>query len=280
MKLPFVKMQAVGNDFVVIDGIKHKGIEWNKLSIDICNRHLGIGSDGLLVLLSSNRAPIRMLMLNPDGTEDMCGNGLRCIARFAYENGYVTDDRFMVETIKGIQEVELLDRKDWVVKANLGRPILEPKDIPMLLDFSPIVEIPIEDKIFEATVLSLGTPHTVIFMPEIPSDEVFYHYSPLIEKHPFFPNKTNVIWAKKRSDQEIVIRIWERGEVGETLGCGTGACAVKIADILRGSNSNSARVISKGGILDIEWKEEVFLSGKVERVFSGSYEKLSEIPIT
>jgi diaminopimelate epimerase len=273
MKLPFVKMQAVGNDFVVIDGISYRDIEWDKLSIDICNRHFGVGADGLLVLLSSNQAPIRMLMLNPDGTEDMCGNGLRCIARFAYEMGYIKGTKSTIETIKGIQEVEFVDREEWIVKANLGKPILEPKDIPVLSESSPILKIPVEDRIFEATVLSLGTPHTVIFTSEIPSDEVFYYYSPLLEKHPLFPKRTNVIWAKKKSDNEIEIRIWERGEVGETLGCGTGACAAKIADILRGSNSNSARVISKGGVLYVEWRGEVFLSGKVEMVFSGVYEK-------
>lgn len=275
MKLAFVKMHAVGNDFVVIDGIKSRGIEWDKLSIKVCDRHFGIGSDGLLILLPSNIADFRMLMLNPDGTEDMCGNGLKCITRFIYENRYTDKNKFTVETINGIKEVEILDKENWIVKANLGKPILEPENIPVSLGFSPIVDfsIEIEDKKFEATVISLGTPHSIIFLPELPSDEMFNYYSPLIEKHPIFPKKTNVIWAKKNDEKEIEVRIWERGEVGETLGCGTGACAVKIADILRGGKSNSAKIISKGGILEVEWKEDVFLSGKVERIFNGVYEK-------
>jgi len=274
MKLSFVKMQAVGNDFVLIDGTKSRDIEWDKLSIKVCDRHFGIGSDGLLILLPSNRAAIRMRMFNPDGTEDMCGNGLRCMARFICENGYTDKDKFTVETITGIREVEILDKDSWIVKANLGKPILEPENIPVLLDFSPIVDfsIEIEDKKFDITVISLGTTHSVIFLHKLPDDEMFNYYSPLIEKHPLFPKRTNVIWAKKNDEKEIEIRIWERG-VGETLGCGTGACAAKIADVLRGGKSQSARVISKGGILEVEWKEDVFLSGKVERVFNGTYEK-------
>jgi len=271
--LQFAKMHSVGNDFIVIYWDKDEP-DWSSLSRKLTNRHFGIGADGLIIILPSNIADYRMRMFNPDGTEDMCANGLRCSARIFAEIKDRNKALFKVETITGIKEVEIIDRKDWIVQANLGEPLLKSEDIPVPLGFSPIVDYPlvVKNKIFNATILSTGTPHSVIFYESL-SDDVFETYSPLIENHPLFQYRTSVIWVTEECPDEVKIRIWERG-VGETLGCGTGACAVVVAKVLKDNKKTSYKVTSKGGTLYVEWKnkKDLYLSGKVEKVYDGIIE--------
>jgi len=271
-EIPFTKMQSVGNDFIILYW-EEKEPDWSLISRRLTDRHFGIGADGLIIILPSNVADYRMRMFNPDGTEDMCGNGLRCSAKVFCELKNVNKNIIRVETIKGIKEVEIIDRTDWIVRANLGKPLLKPKEIPTLLDFSPIVDYPlvVKYRIFNATIVSIGTPHAVIFHEDLTND-AFERYSPQIENHPIFPERTSVIWViDEDNNGELKIRIWERG-VGETIGCGTGACAAVVAKVLKGGTKTSYKVTSKGGSLCVEWKnkEDVFLKGKVDEVFKGT----------
>lgn len=270
-RVQFTKMQTVGNDFIVINW-EEEELSWNLISKRLCDRHFGIGADGLILILPSNVADYRMRMFNPDGTEDMCGNGLRCSVRVFCESKDIHRNDIEIETINGIKKAEIIDKDDWTIKANLGEPILDPKKIPILLDFSPIIDYPLvaKYKIFNATIISMGTTHSVIFYKDLP-DDIFRDYSPIIENHPLFPERTSVIWVIDEDFSELKIRIWERG-VGETLGCGTGACAAVVAKALNGGKNLNFRVTSKGGTLYVEWKsgKDIFLSSRVEKVFEGT----------
>ncbi len=269
-KLQFTKMQTVGNDFIIINWEKEE-LNWNLISKRLSDRHFGIGADGLIVILPSDVADYRMRMFNPDGTEDMCGNGLRCSVRVFSELKNLKGNDIEIETISGIKRAKIIDGDDWIIEVNLGEPVLDPKKIPVLLDFSPIIDYPlvVKDKIFNATIVSTGTTHSVIFYKNL-TEEIFKKYSPIIENHPLFPDRTSVIWVIDEYHRELKIRIWERG-VGETLGCGTGACAAVVAKILRGEENLNYKVTSKGGTLYVEWKDrkDIFLSGKAEKVFEG-----------
>lgn len=273
-RLQFTKMQAVGNDFILIEWFKDGELDWSTLSKRLCDRHFGVGSDGLIVILPSEIADYRMRMFNPDGTEDMCGNGLRCSIRLFYESQNPDKTYFRIETISGIRDGEIIDTDKWTVRVNLGKPILSPEDIPVLLDFSPVIDFPLVagDRTFNATILSTGTTHTIIFFKDLP-DEIFLEYSPRIENNPIFPERTSVIWVTEEDEDELKIRIWERG-VGETLSCGTGACAAVVAKVLKNGNRTNYRVTSKGGTLSVDWrnKKDILLSGKVESVFRGNLE--------
>lgn len=270
-RVQFTKMQTVGNDFIVINW-EEEELSWNLISKRLCDRHFGIGADGLILILPSNVADYRMRMFNPDGTEDMCGNGLRCSVRVFCESKDIHRNDIEIETINGIKKAEIIDKDDWTIKANLGEPILDPKKIPILLDFSPIIDYPLvaKYKIFNATIISMGTTHSVIFYKDLP-DDIFRDYSPIIENHPLFPERTSVIWVIDEDFSELKIRIWERG-VGETLGCGTGACAAVVAKALNGGKNLNFRVTSKGGTLYVEWRsgKDIFLSSRVEKVFEGT----------
>lgn len=270
-RVQFTKMQTVGNDFIVINW-EEEELSWNLISKRLCDRHFGIGADGLILILPSNVADYRMRMFNPDGTEDMCGNGLRCSVRVFCESKDIHRNDIEIETINGIKKAEIIDKDDWTIKANLGEPILDPKKIPILLDFSPIIDYPLvaKYKIFNATIISMGTTHSVIFYKDLP-DDIFRDYSPIIENHPLFPERTSVIWVIDEDFSELKIRIWERG-VGETLGCGTGACAAVVAKALKEGKNLNFRVTSKGGTLYVEWRsgKDIFLSSRVEKVFEGT----------
>ena len=267
-------MQAVGNDFILIEWFKDGELDWSTLSKRLCDRHFGVGSDGLIVILPSEIADYRMRMFNPDGTEDMCGNGLRCSIRLFYESQNPDKTYFRIETISGIRDGEITDTDEWIVRVNLGKPILSPEDIPVLLDFSPVIDFPLVagDRTFNVTILSTGTTHTVIFFKDL-SDEIFLEYSPRIENNPIFPERTSVIWVTEEDGDELKVRVWERG-VGETLSCGTGACAAVVAKVLKNGNRTNYRVTSKGGTLSVDWrnKKDILLSGKVESVFRGNLE--------
>ena len=283
--LPFVKMQAIGNDFVVVEEKEWpEETNWNELSIRLCDRNFGIGGDGLLVLSTSKTADARMWMFNPDGTEDMCGNGLRCIALLAHQRGMLQDSG-TIETIVGVRLISLDTRVSPVeIVAEMGVPLFTPKDIPANVsdDSKNILDYPLSVEgcgELPVSMVNTGSTHTVIWVDELPDDSLFFMASPQIETDSLFPERTNVLWAKVVSDGRsgeaplLQIRIWERG-AGETLGCGTGACAVAILALAQGKVvGESVAVRSKGGVLQILSRgidSPLEMTGPSEIVYTGT----------
>jgi diaminopimelate epimerase len=280
--LPFVKMEAVGNDFVLVDGRDLPEHAWSKLAVEMCRRRTGVGSDGLLVLLNSGTADFRMRMFNPDGSEDHCGNGLRCTAAYySSVEGIPPNVVLRVETLAGERSVVVLDPgPPALVKASMGRPELHPSLIPANFDGESVVRrhLRVLDRDLEVTSLSVGTTHTVVFAPEAQWERDFALLSPAIEVHPAYPERTSVLWTDVIRPDRIAVRIWERG-VGETLGCGTGACAVAAAARLAGFTVDSrVEVVSRGGSLYVEWdgEGEIFLIGPARFVFKGEWPPTSK----
>ena len=275
--LRFSKMQGVGNDFVLVDGRELPGIDWSGLAIEICDRHLGVGADGLLVIDSSHIADATMRMYNPDGTPDVCGNGLRCVARFLHDRfppTHRTNDpmTLTIATLSGVRRAEI--RPDGPVSVEMGEPRFAPAEIPMSVPGPKVVDYPLEvgGEIVQLTALSTGSTHSVIFVEDLPGDDRFLTLSPLIENHSIFPDRTSVMWTVVESRERLRLRIWERG-VGETLGCGTGACAAAVAARIHGLTEQTVAVLSGGGELSVGWREgdPIQLTGPAEYVFEGIY---------
>ena len=269
-------MHGAGNDFVLIDGISapiSPQLDMSQLAQLLCARHFGVGADGLLALEPSNvtNADARMRMWNPDGTPDMCGNGLRCVAELAHRLGHVQKENFSVETIAGVRQIERLN--DGRIRAAMGVPQWAPEIVPIernraLLDG----ELEIEGQtISHATALSTGSTHTVIFRDAPLTESEFQSWSPQLENHKLFPARTSVMWAVPDGDDQFQIRIWERG-AGETLACGTGACAVAVAAQLTARAQNRVIVESRGGQLEVQWNApdgEIYLTGRATYVYAG-----------
>lgn len=258
MSFPFAKYQGAGNDFVVVQG---DAVDWSGVAPRLCDRHRGAGADGLLVLLPSAVARFRMRMFNPDGTEDDCGNGLRCLALHAVLAGAVAGREFPVETLSGVKPVsvlELSDRSGWI-QAGMGRAVLHPAAIPAEWPGSQIQDepLPVGGEWLRLHSLSTGTAHTVLF--DTPEEERFQRLSPLLERHPRFPERTSVLWTEVLDRERCRVRIWERG-VGETLACGTGACAVAVAAYRAGRTGPRVRVLSRGGELHVRVADDLSLS--------------------
>lgn len=257
-------MQGAGNDFVVVSGAD---FDWAALAPAMCRRHFGIGSDGLLVALPSETADVRMRMFNPDGTEDECGNGLRCLALYASLKGLVSGSEFRVHTLSGIKQVRLHGAQ---VTVDLGRASLDPASVPVLVEGDRALGVPLEvgGETVEIHSLSTGTAHTVIF--GIPDEERFQRLSPLLETHPAFPERTSIMWTDTAGPGRVRVRIWERG-AGETLACGTGAAAAAVAAHLSGRAGSRVEVESRGGVLTIEVGPDLSIlkTGPAELVFEG-----------
>lgn len=281
MTLRFTKMHGLGNDFIVIDGVLHSvPQEGGRWAPRWCHRHFGIGADGLLFVLPSKVADFRMRLFNADGSEaEMCGNGLRCLAKFVYERGYTHREEFTVETPAGIMRPRLKVEGGKVVSVtvDMGEPRLARRQIPMLGEPAeePVVgeEVEVEGQSFRMTAVSMGNPHAVLFLPQVEGYAV-EHWGPRIERHPLFPQRTNVEFVEVMSPSEVRMRVWERG-VGETLACGSGACAAVVAGVLNGLMQPRATVHLPGGDLLIEWREDgrVLMTGPAEEVFQG------EVPV-
>ncbi|OGR32030.1 MAG: diaminopimelate epimerase [Desulfuromonadales bacterium GWD2_61_12] len=275
----FVKMHGAGNDYVYIDGFSTPVADPAALAVAVSDRHFGIGSDGLILILPSSVADVRMRMFNSDGSEaEMCGNGVRCVAKYAYDHGLVKGREITVETGAGIKALQLFTNSvDKVegVRVNMGPPRLSRGEIPMTGAPAESVvneELAILDRTFTITCVSMGNPHCVIFVESV-ADFPVEKYGPRIETHPLFPRRTNVEFVEVVSRREVRQRTWERG-AGETLACGTGASAVVVAGVLTGRTERTLRNILLGGPLEMEWIENgpVFMTGPAVQVFAGDYD--------
>ncbi|MBD3321194.1 MAG: diaminopimelate epimerase [Chitinivibrionales bacterium] len=271
----FVKMEGCANDFIVTRDIPESKIRTiTSKARYLCDRRLGIGADGIIALLPSESADMKMRIINADGSEaEMCGNGIRCLAVFARTNQLCTKSSLQIETGAGIISTEFANDN---VKVNMGAPILEGEKIPVGKAGNPIVgeTLIAEDREFEITAVSMGNPHAVIYAGQL-TDTLVHHYGKILESHPFFPNKTNVEFIRIMGNDEIRMRVFERG-VGETMACGTGACASVVAGILNRKHGNDVMVHLQGGDLRVQWdgteQGPVFMTGPARWVFEGTVE--------
>lgn len=277
----FTKMHGLGNDFILIDCLDEAHFIpaklYQSLAVELCDRHFGVGADGLLLVLPSAQADVRMRIINSDGSEaEMCGNGIRCFARYVYEQGIVPKNVMTIETLAGVMVPRiLLDQTGQVaqVEVDMGQPILEKADIPMVGTGQAVNEtIQIEDKTFQITAVSMGNPHCVIFVDDVKNFPIEY-WGPRIEKSAYFPRKTNVEFVQVLNEREVIMRVWERG-AAVTLACGTGACATTTACILNNRTGRQICLHLDGGDLQVRWDEadnHLYMTGPATAVFQGQY---------
>ena len=274
----FTKMHGAGNDYVYVDGSAEQVADPAGLARVVSDRHCGIGADGLVLVLPSKAADVRMRIFNVDGSEaEMCGNGVRCLAKFAYERGIARVNPMRVETGAGIKTVELAIDAGGIVNAatvDMGEPILDPQRIPVAVEGERAVDVPISagGQRFAMTCVSMGNPHAVIYVPDAGA-VALERLGPELEHHAMFTRRANVHFVQVRGVGEVVARTWERGS-GATLACGTGACAVCVAGVLTGRSGREVVVHVPGGELGVDWREgdnHVYLSGPAAEVFSGEW---------
>jgi diaminopimelate epimerase len=270
-------MHGIGNDYIYVDCIRYSPPrDPATVARAISDRHRGVGSDGLILILPSENADARMRMFNADGSEsEMCGNGVRCVAKYVYDHGLARKDRLQIETGRGVLplDLELVKGKVARVRVNMGKPILEGTKIPTLLPGDP----PLRQKLsaagahFEVTCVSMGNPHCVTFVDRL-SDDWVLRVGPEVERHPAFPRRVNAEFIQIVSPTEFHMRVWERGS-GETQACGTGACASAVAGVLTGQTERRVLAHLPGGDLELEWAEsgDVYLTGPAVEVFSGEW---------
>jgi diaminopimelate epimerase len=274
----FTKMQGAGNDYVYVDCFSQSPPrDPVALSRAISNRHFGVGADGLILICPSEQADARMRMFNADGSEaEMCGNGIRCVAKYVYDHGLVRKPRLTIETGCGVLTLDLMMKGGKVerVRVNMGKPILQAEKIPTTLPGDPPVEVPLTwpDTVFAVTCVSMGNPHCVLYVTEL-TDALVHGIGPQMEHHPAFPRRTNVEFVKVNRPDDVTMRVWERGS-GETLACGTGACAVAVAGVLTGRTQRRITAHLLGGDLELHWSEEdghVYMTGPAVEVFRGEW---------
>ena len=270
----FWKMHGLGNDYIVVDNKEEKinGKQAAELAKRLCERRLSVGADSLLLASSSKAADVKMRVFNADGSEaEMCGNGIRCFAKYCYENGIVKKKEFSVETLSGIKNVWLTLRQGEVsvVKVDMGSPSWERSSLPMTGHGTCInVDLMVDSQLFKVTCLSIGNPHCVIFVDKV-DDFPVEQIGRKIEKHEAFPKRTNVGFVQVLNPRELKLRVWERG-CGETLACGTGSCAAAAAANKLGKVDSKVTVHVLGGDLKVEVAKSLFLSGAAEKVFEGT----------
>ena len=277
--IKFAKMHGAGNDYVYVNCFEETVADPVSLARQVSNRNFGIGSDGLILIMPSEVADVRMRMFNSDGSEsEMCGNGIRCVAKYAFDHGLVDQKVITVETGAGILNLMLFTNEaDQVerVRVNMGRPRLTRGEIPMTGSPEEQVintELKVLDRTFHITCVSMGNPHCVIFVDNV-AEFPLAKYGPAIENHPLFPNRTNVEFVEVISPTEIKQRTWERG-AGETLACGTGSSAVTVAGVLNERTERHLLNHLLGGDLEMEWAEDgsVFMTGPAVQVFEGVFD--------
>lgn len=279
MKIKFTKMQAYGNDYVYIDAINQKIKNVNELAKFVSNRHFAIGSDGMVLICSSQVVDFRMRMFNPDGTEgEMCGNALRSMSKYVYVHNLTNKTDLTIETLGGIQKVKLFVEGGKVIniEANIGEPKLDTKVIPVNTQLQEFVEQPVQilDKTFNISALSWGNPHCVIFLEDVANFDVEKYGKAIEFKTDLFTNKTNVTFAQVVNREYIKIREWERG-TGETIGCGTGCCTAAVFAAITGRCDRKVTVEQIGGNLEVNWDEKtntVFMKGPSHTVFESEIE--------
>jgi diaminopimelate epimerase len=291
--MKFSKIQATGNDFILVDA-RTMEREWSKLARAMCDRHFGIGADGLILVQDSTIADLKMRLFNSDGSEaEVSGNGLRCFAKYAIEEGltgkmssrgeprYNRGNRSLtMETLSGVRKVKayMSGNKVKRVEVNMGLPRFQPEQIPVKIDIpisaGPILDYPlvIDRRKLTLALLSMGNPHAVSFLSQPVADFPLAEAGPKVERHPMFPQRTNFEVARVLSRERIEARVWERG-VGETLACGSGACAIAVAAQLLNYIEPQVDIILEGGTLTISWDRirEVLLTGPVEEIFTGEW---------
>lgn len=281
--MKFTKMEGLGNDYVYINCFKEKVENPSEISVKVSDRHFGIGSDGLILIKPSEIADFTMEMYNADGSQsEMCGNGIRCVGKYVYDYGLTDKEEITVETLAGIKYLKLFvkDGKVEKVTVNMGAPILDPREIPVLVDSLPegldkVVDYPINvgGKEYRTTCVSMGNPHSVVFVDDtdsFPLEEV----GPLFENNEFFPRRVNAEFVQIVDRTYAKMRVWERGS-GETLACGTGTCASVVASILNRLTEDEVTVRLLGGELEIRWDKEenvVYMTGPAKVVFDGEIE--------
>ena len=273
--MKFTKMHGIGNDYVYVNCFEESVKNPAEVSKFVSDRHFGIGSDGLILISPSAIADFRMNIYNADGSQaEMCGNGIRCVAKYVYDYGLTDKTEISVETLAGIKYLRLQVENGKVasVEVNMGAPILEPKEIPVAVEESPVVNVPVEvkGKIYHMTCVSMGNPHAIIFMNNV-KDLDIAAIGPYFENHTVFPKRTNTEFVEVLDRNTVNMRVWERGS-DETLACGTGACATTVACILNAKTENEVTVHLLGGDLKIRWDREanqVYMTGPATVVFDG-----------
>ena len=276
--MKYTKMQGIGNDYVYVNCF-HENIENpSEVSRRISDRHFGIGSDGLILIKPSKKADFEMEMYNADGSQGaMCGNGMRCVGKYVYDYGLTDKTRISVDTKSGIKYLDLTveNKKVKLVRVNMGAPVLEAKAIPMIYEGENVISQPfnVGQDIYEITAVSMGNPHAVVYVENVknlPLEEI----GPKFEKHTAFPESVNTEFVRVIDRKTLEMRVWERGS-GETLACGTGACAVAVASVLNGYTEDEVTVRLLGGDLKIFWDRAenlVYMTGPAEIVFEGEIE--------
>ncbi|MFD0680460.1 MULTISPECIES: diaminopimelate epimerase [unclassified Paenibacillus] len=274
----FTKMHGLGNDFIVVAGESELPSNSSELAVQLCSRFFGIGADGLVYILPSDKADYQMRIINSDGSEsEQCGNAVRCVAKYIYEHDLIDSSRteLSIETLgAGAQQVQLTvsHGKVTAVRVDMGEPVLQGKLVPTTIDQEQVLNYPIEvdGRVFHFTAISMGNPHCVIYVEDAAAIDLAV-WGPKLEVHPLFPRRVNVEFATVKSRDAMDMRVWERG-AGPTLACGTGACATLVSSVLNGLSDRIATVSLKGGDLFIEWSEadnHVYMTGPAEQVYTG-----------
>jgi diaminopimelate epimerase len=274
--MDFSKMHGLGNDFIFFENLDNKELDYHSIAIKWCHRQLGIGADGIVVVLPSEIADLSMRIINADGSEaNMCGNAIRCFARYAYERGLVQSKIFKIETFAGIIIPEIITRDNQFVsvRVNMGKPNTKRNVIPMLGDGAEAIQTPvlIGEEEYKITSMLMGVPHTMVFVKDLNTINV-ERIGRAIEKHHLFPNGTNVNFVEVMDLERIKVRTWERG-AGATLACGTGCCASAVASVINQFTQRKVTVELQYGHLVIEWAEDgtVFMTGPAEESFKGQF---------
>lgn len=269
-------MHGLGNDYIYINCLDQKINNPSKLSKILSNRHTGIGSDGLILILPSDSADFRMRMFNSDGSEaEMCGNAIRCVGKFVYDNKLTDKLNLEIETKAGIKYLEMTKAFDKIslIKVGMGEPILKSKDIPVNSKSDMFIgeTVVVDNKNFKMTCVSMGNPHAIVYVDDVMNFPL-HEIGPKIENHSLFPNRINFEIVQVINRSNLKIRVWERG-AGETLACGTGACAVLVASVLNGRSERKAMVNLLGGDLIIDWDDiHVYMTGPAVKVFEGEFD--------
>lgn len=276
--MKFTKMEGCGNDYVYVNGFEEKIDNPNEVAIAVSDRHFGIGSDGLIIINPSKVADFKMCMYNADGSEGkMCGNGIRCVAKYVYDFNLTDKELITVETLSGIKTLKLNieNGKVKTVRVNMGAPILECDKVSVKYDEEMMINKPVkvDGKTFNITCVSMGNPHAVTFINDTDNLEI-EKIGPKFENHDIFPDKVNTEFIQIVDKNTVKMRVWERGS-GETFACGTGACASVVASVLNGLTENKVTVKLLGGDLEIEYNQDentVYMTGPARVVFTGEYD--------